>query len=244
MNRLQLCQKLYRILRIGNERIGSGPTTTIGQSAQELEIVSFIDDAYQTIQTEQPEWSFRVKQGTFPLVNGTRVYSRATIQATITDYDQWLALNGWASAHFLIYKTSTGVSDQTPCYYLPYERFRGTHDRNTVATGKPMVFTERPDRSLEFDGTPDADYTATIDYRRTLHVMTTDSDATTGTPIIPEAHHDAIVYLAARNYCDTRDNSEELYKKMDYNYRREMLRLRTEHTPEPLMRLDVFYNPA
>jgi hypothetical protein len=33
-------------------------------------------------------------------------------------------------------------------------------------------------------------------------------------------------------------------KKMDYNYRREMLRLRTEHTPETIMRLDIYYNPA
>lgn len=245
MNRLQLCQKLYGILRAGQLRVGVGPTATTAQEGFELETVNFIDAAYETIQAEQPEWAFRVKQGTFPLVAATRTYSRATIQVTITDYDQWLPLNGhYSQPHVLIYLTSAGVANSTPCFYVPYERWRGNFDVGTRASQKPGYFTERPDRTLEFDGTPDAAYTVVLDYRRTLHVMTTDSDATTGTPIIPAEHHNAIVYLAVMNYCDTREGTKELYIKNERNYRREMLRLRTAQLPEVLLRLDTYYNPA
>lgn len=245
MTRLQLCQKLYRILRGGQQKPGVGPVTTLDQEGYELEIVSFIDDAYETIQAEQMEWAFRVKQGTFPLVAATRTYSRATIQNTLVDYDQWLAINGTHGyPHLLIYPTATGVSDSTPCQYVPYEQFRGWLDVGTRPTGKPSYFTEKPDRTLEFDATPDAAYTVALDYRRTLHVMTTDSDATTGTPIIPADFHNAIVYQAAESYIDGREVSAQMERRIRSNARREMLRLRTAQLPDVSMRLDHFYNPA
>lgn len=239
MTRLELCRKLYRILRGGQLALGSGPAATTSQTGFELEVVSFIDDAYRTIQAEQSEWAFRTKQGTFSITSGTRTYSRATIQATITDYDQWLPLNGNRGApHVLVYLTATGVSDSSPCEYVPYERWRGRFDLGTRPSAKPSWFTEQPDRDLEFDGTPDATYTVALDYRRTLHTLTADATE----PLLPEHLQDAIVWEAAWQYCLTRDGSQQLREKVKPERRQWMLRLRTEQLPEPLIRTDLYWN--
>lgn len=236
MTRLELCQKVQRLLRNTTALPGAAPTATTGQTGMLSEIVAYVDDAYTTIQTARPDWLFRQKQSSFPTVNGTRAYSRSTIRGTITDYDRCVPLlGGGGSRYVLVHLTSTGVADQSWCHYIAYQDWRGYEDRGTLSTGKPSFFTIRPDGTIEFDPTPDAVYTVTVDYIRDLHEMTTDSH----TPLFEEDHHDAVVWGAIKAYAEIRENPI-LRTALD-NYRREMDRLIARYVPELQWDRTLFY---
>lgn len=226
MNRLQLCQKVHRILRIDQNLPGTAPTTTTGQTGVLNEIVKMVDDAYQTIQSAESWWGFRLLQGTFPITDGVRTYTRATIQGTLTTFDEFLVMSGLGPDHLLIHLTATGVADQSPCWYVPYQDWRGFWDRGERSEGKPVRFTIRQDQTIEFDSTPDASYTVTTDYRRTLHEMTADAHE----PLFAADFHDAVVWGAVKAYTETREASQ-LYQLADRNFSREMAKLRFRYLP-------------
>lgn len=236
MTRLQLCQKVHRILRIDQNLPGTAPTTTTGQTGVLNEIVKLVDDAYQTIQSAESWWGFRLTQGTFPISDGTRAYTRATIQGTLTTFDEFLVMSGYGPEHVQVYLTTTGVADMSPCWYVPYQDWRGFWDRGERGEGKPSRFTIRQDQTIEFDPTPDASYTVLTDYRRTLHTFSADADE----PLFAADFHDAIVWGAVKAYSETRDG-DPLYKLSDRNYAREMSRLRFRYLPKLIQDGTLFW---
>lgn len=227
MTRLQLAAKVHRILRMDANLPGTAPTATTGQTGVLNEIVSFVDDAYRTIQTLHDLWGFRLTQGTFAMSLSTRTYTRTTIQAALSTFDEFLIPSGQGPRSFPVYLTTTGVSDSSLCHYIPYKHWRGNYDFGTRSTGKPSYFTVRQDQTLEVDPTPDAAYTIVIDYRRTLHTMTADSHE----PLFADDYHDAVVWGAVKAYCETR-NAPDLYAQADRNYREIIGRMENRYLPE------------
>jgi hypothetical protein len=236
MTRLQLAQKVHRILRIDANLPGTAPTATTGQTGVLNEIVSFVDDAYRQIQSAHEWWGFRLTQGTFNLTSSTRAYTRATIQVSLTTFDQFLPAAGQGFRDIPIYLTATGVSDSSHCAYVPYQQWRSHLDFGTRSSGKPSFFTIRQDQTIEFDPTPNATYTCVLDYRRTLHTMTADAHE----PLFADDYHDAIVWGAVKAYCETRD-APAMYDLATRNFRREMGRLRGRYLPEMTADLTLFY---
>lgn len=226
MTRLQLCQKVHRLLRVDANLPGTAPTATTGQTGVLSEIVQFVDDAYRQIQAEEDWWGFRLTQGTFNLSDGVRAYTRVTVQGTLATFDEALVMSGFGPRHLMIYLTATGVSDSSPCYYVPYQNWRGYVDLGSRPEGKPNHFTIRQDQTFEFDPTPDATYTVALDYRRTQHAMTADAHE----PLFADDYSDAIVWGAIKAYAETRDGA--LYDLASRNYARELGRLRGRYLPE------------
>lgn len=238
MSYLTLCQDVAVILRADNNQVGVAPTAVTSQTEVLAEIVHFVNKASLEIQAEQEAWAFRILRNTFNVSSDTRTYTRATIQASLSTFDLIVPFKGLTlDRHILCHLTATGVSDQTPCFFVPYEKWRGYFDMGTRPTGKPGYYTFRPDGTLEVDPTPDATYTLTFDYRRTLQTLSTNSDE----PVIPTQHQRAIVWKAVLLYCDSRDGTGELYQKADRNYRRIMAEMRSEQLPEPILRLTSYY---
>ncbi len=227
MTRLQLCQKVGRLLRSLTSLPGVGPTATTGQTGMELEIVSHVDDAYLSIQNRYQDWAFRRKQGTFNLSNGVRTYSRSTIVGSIADWERIFPMPS-GTRKTLIHLTSTGVSDQSYCWFWLYDDWRGDYDRGTRPTGKPIRFTEQPSGTLEFDGTPDATYTVTTDYTRTPHTLAADSDE----PIFDAAYHDVIVWDAVRQFSIIRAGGSELMRNADREFNRLLGLMEGRYRPE------------
>lgn len=237
MSRLTLAKKLHRYLRVDTNSPGAAPTTTLAQTGILGEIVSFVDDAYLDIQKLHEWWGFRLLQGTFNTVAATRTYTRATVQATLTTFDQFLFHTAQGPRSFLIHLTSTGVSDQSPCYYIPYQQWRTVIDQGTAQTGKPSRFTIRQDQTIEFDPTPAAIYTCTIDYRRTLHVFSADADET----LWSDDFDDAVLWRAVMLYGNTRTIPTDMREEARREYRRELNRMRSRYLPEPTFDLTTFY---
>lgn len=226
MTRLQLCQDLHRILRIDSNLPGTAPTATTGQTGVLREIVDFIDESYRRIQSAEEWWGFRLTQGTFPTVASTRAYTRTTVQSSLSTFDQYLVMSGYGTRHVQVYLT--GVEDMSPCFYIPYQEWRGLWDRGERPEGKPAYFTVRQDQTIEFDPTPDDVYTISLDYRRTLHTLTSDSTE----PLFAADYHDAIVWGGVLAYCRTRESVGELRSEAFREYNRLLNAMRIRYLPE------------
>jgi hypothetical protein len=231
MTRLELCQAVQGLMRGATGALGTTPTTTLAQTGVEGEIVRWVDYAYRDIQNEQEEWRFRTKRGSFNTVASTRVY---TVSSSVTDFDKLLPSMAQSGDRYItIYKTSEGVGSETRVWYVPYEQWQqGVFDTGSRPEGKPVRFTIEPDGQIAFDPTPDAIYTVNFDYRRTLHAMTTDADATTGTPIIPSRFHFAIVWGALMYYCLVRGDADKLEARCGREYAKVMNQMRFDQLPE------------
>ena len=227
MTYLTICQDVARILRVGEGDLGSVPGSTVGQVGVMYEITQFVTDAYEQVQTDQRYWNFMRTQGTFPLSASTRTYTRAAIQGTLSTYDRIIPSNVVGDQFFLIYTTATGVGDQTQCWYVPYEDWRGFYDVGTRPLGKPGRFTERPDGTLEFDPTPDKAYTVTLDYLRTVATFASDSTV----PIVPAEYTKAIVWRAVLNYYETRGGEAYQEARAMREWKTWINNLRTDQLP-------------
>lgn len=233
MNRLQLCQTVQGLYRGATGALAMTPTTTLGQTGVEGEVVRFVDYAYRDIQNDQAEWLFRTKRGSFNTVASTRAY---TITSSVTDYEALLPSSAQDIYRFItLYLTSEGVENETRIWYVPYEQWQQSYlEFGTRPEARPVRFTIEPDGQIAFDPTPDAIYTVVFDYRRTLHELTTDADATTGTPIIPAPYRMAIVWRALVYFALTRDVPQGAQAKWEREYARELNRLRIEQLAKPL----------
>jgi len=222
VNYLALCKFAHRYIGAGDDLPGTAPTTTVAQTGFLYEITQWVNDAYSDIQQEQQYWNWK-RSRTFSLAlsNGVATYSRATIQVQLPTWDYIIPMvDRSGTPYVLVHRTSVGFSDQTLCFFIPYQDWRGYKDRGTIPSGKPVYYTELPDKSLSFYPTPDAAYTVTTDYRKVLDVLSGDSD----TPEMPDQYHEAIAWGAAalwalqresaNKYAAFRDKRDEIMDKM------------------------------
>ena len=246
MNFLQLCQRVQLLGRFEKGLVGTTPTTTLSQSGSLLEIVTWVDQAYQDIQSKHRHWRFLTTAGSFNTVDGTRAYVPETQISTFERLIPYMAQESMRP-FIMGYLTATGESDAQPIYFVPWSEFAGgVLDRGTRPEGRPSRFTIQPDGDWEFDPTPDAIYTLTFYFKRTLHKLSTvvapAVDADDNEPLIPEAFHMAIVCGALRYYTITRDAPDSLTIKYEREYAREMRRLENDQLPDAIL-TEVFYHP-
>lgn len=84
MNYLQICQFAHRRIGGGNELPGTAPTTVTGQSGFLYEIVTSVNDVYQTLLNEQDSWTFLQRQTTMLLPAGMNTI-RPRFSITLSD---------------------------------------------------------------------------------------------------------------------------------------------------------------
>ena len=183
MTRLELCQRL-RSECVGVS--GSGPTSTLNQSGDMLRVVNWIDSAYEDIQNLDPRWNFLRKTFSFNTVAAQQGYTQT--QAGAADQGTWKL------DHVKSYLTSEGSAGEIIMSAPDWESFYQVYmlGATRTQTGRPLVVTEKPDRSLALWPIPDAIYTVTGEYWRAPHQMTADAHV----PILPEQFHMLIVWRA------------------------------------------------
>lgn len=226
---LQVCQRLHLLLRTGEDKVGTAPTTVIGQEGMLSEIVEWVKQSNIDIINAHPSWSFMTTQGTLALPASTQEVNPAT---TIGDYGTILPYDASRGSRFaLVYKVS--AADETPVYFTPWQLWAGgVYNIGTRSEGRPYRFTINPSGNLELDPIPDDAYTLRFDYRKTVQTLANDSDV----PLVPAGHRMAIVFHAITNYyCMTRDSTIEFRSKAEVNLQREMRNLYRDHSPEYLI---------
>jgi hypothetical protein len=217
MTYLQLCQLTHRLVRAGNAAAGTKPTVIpVGVNEDQIvyDIVNIIPRAWEWVQNEHPSWLFMRKQGQFSLTAGTRTYSLATIQASITDYYGFIPF--WGSSSFPYYYIrdpgATLIQDY-PYAYVEYIDWRGVWDRRPrPAPFLPTMLTQWPDKTIEVDPAPNlapsgGQWQLGFDYRRTNQVLS----ASTDVPILPPEYHELIAWVAVRMLAEIRQEQSMLY---------------------------------
>lgn len=223
---LQLCQRVHRYARIGEDAPGTAPLTVAGQQGVLAEIVSWVQDAYEDIQLDQDDWAFRKAPITVQVAAGQR---NADIAGALADFDAVRPYTADACSRYILgAPADAGAEARQPVYFVAWADWAGGHDALSLASGRPVRYTVDAAGLLRLYPTPDVAFNLTLDYQRAVQVMAADADV----PIVPLQHQAAIVWRALMYYADTRDNTDALYKKWERRRRQAMRRLYRDQLPE------------
>lgn len=218
MNRLQLVQRLHLECRMS----GSRPSTTLNTSGQTERLVSWIDTAWQDLQTLHTNWDWLRTSCSFTTTEGRSSYTAA--QCGVTD------LGIWIPDSFRTYNTTAGINSETPLFEIGYDEWRDTYlfGANRSTYSQPCHIAVTPDKSLAFGPITDDGYTVLGDYFRAPTAMDEDSDEPTG---LPTQFHMAIVYLAMIDY-GAAEVAAEVIGRGEKKYKSLLSRLEIDYLPK------------
>ena len=210
---LGLVQRAYREAGL----TGSGPASVLNQVGRNQDMVNWVLQAHEEIQTAQTEWSFDWAQGTFSLTSGNDTYDPAVDFAVTGGVRAFVRTGAYA------YPTASGVNGRNWLEYLEWERFRQLVV--PVVPGTPVGFTLRPDGDVQYYPRPNAATKAVHEYYRNPQTLTADADI----PRMPVWSHMGIVWKAVMIGCGkTKDwtrfeSAEEEYERIYQRLLRECM---------------------
>jgi len=185
---LQLCQT------VGSESgtITDGKLTTVsGQTGRLAKVVRWTNRAWRNIQTAHAGWLWMRSDFTGGTSEDTRTYSGSDLGVS-SRFGEFIYSGREDEGRYSIYKSATGVSDERPLIYRPYDYFYAVLMRGTQTSGYPRYFTITPDNKLALHPIPDGEYKVKGPYRKDVQDLASDSDE----PEMPARYHDIIVDLA------------------------------------------------
>jgi len=189
MNYLSMVQRLHSEAA----RQGTTPATVVGATGFNARLVSWIQTAYEDVQSEHETWLFRRAEFSEVTVSGTSNYSAS--DWAITDLGAWkVNPNPEELSGVRLY---SAVADEQDLEYIPWDYFRSTYKFGSFRSqsGRPTIFSIKPDMSMELWPIPDAVYTVNGEYYMDMQTMALDADI----PILPD-YHMAIVWKALMYY--------------------------------------------
>lgn len=185
-----LLQLVQAVGRESGTMTGVNITTVEGQANRELKVVNYTIAAWVMIQNLHGGW--RWMRSEFPAAALT---SASTARYTaagwgITDFAEWIRERD----SLTIYLQATGVSDEGPLDFIPFEQWRRSYARGTQTNSRPSHWSVSPDNEICFGPIPDAVYCVNGLYRETPQVLAANAD----TPNCPARFHDIIVWRAVQ----------------------------------------------
>lgn len=220
MNKLELTKRLSREAGVNQ----SGPVTTINQVGDYKRLVDWIDTAYEDIQTAHATWQFLRKEFSFATVSGTATYTPAA--AGLSDFAEWVSDDDGDSENFRIYLTA---ADEQFIDYIPWDLFREVYLFGTqrTQTGRPTVYTIKPDDTLMFFPIPNDVFTCLGEYFRIPFTMTLNDDE----PVFPDRFHIAVMWQALKYYGAYSQESDK-YMTGQIEYRKRLRALEKSQLPQ------------
>ena len=218
MTRLELVQFVAQ--NLGTEDRDEITSTTSPNRDYTRDIVEAVDAAWEEIQVmHEGTWHWRREQQTFDTAVSDREYA-------FTDIDDDTV--GIIPFRHSPDSESYILIDDNPVYFIPYQQWRGYWDRGTRSVQRPQYFTIRHDGGgkIEFDPTPDAVYTVTLDILHDVQDLTADADV----PLMPPRFHRVIALLACRYLAEYDENPR--LALFEQRYKRWMNDLREDQLPK------------
>jgi len=212
MNFLQMSQAVRRESGIS----GDGPPNVAGQTGMFGKIVNWVRQAHEEIQLAEHQWRYDWAQTIQPLTQGQESYNPE---------DWGLEVRQWKRDTPYVYLTANGPIGKTWLDFIDYPSFVHLSDSN--ATGLPVYFTEKPDRSLAFYPAPMDGVTLVMEYFQRPEVLMQNND----TQRMPIEYHMAIVWRAVMMCCAEIEDMTR-FQSAQQNYMELMKRMRvTELEP-------------
>lgn len=205
MNFLQLVARLSQEAQIS----GEGPSTTIGQTGENRNLVNWTNSAWEEIQMMQPDWLWM--RGFFNFTTTENQASYTTVQAGIAS-----RFSSWVKASMRVYETSIGEDNSTELPFLDYPTYRSYYLTNTQAPGRPVIHSVAPNRDLYLGPKPNGTgYTIKGEYNKSIQSLSADADE----PEMPSEYHMMIVYLALMKYARA-EVAGEIYTDAQAEFRK------------------------
>lgn len=215
LNFLALAQRAYRESGL----TGAGPTSVLNQTGRNQDMVNWVLQAHEEIQTSRPDWKFDWAQGTFNLTIDDDQYNPTTDFGVVGGVREFLRTGAYS------YPTANGVNGRLFLEYVEWERFRQLII--PVVPGQPVAFCVRPDGDVQYYPRPNVAITAVHEYYRNPQTLATDIDI----PRQPEWSHMAIVWKTVMISCGkTKDWSR--FDTAEENYEAIYQRMLREQTPQ------------
>lgn len=168
----------------------SGTLATVtGATGRWATIVRFVSQAWENIQKDRNDWTFRRKAFSSSLAAGTATYAASAF--SITDFGGWLRERDGFEP-ITIYDPALGQGDETQVCQIKHDQYLMSYDRGSHDQNRPLHVARTPDRGLSFGPTPDKVYTVRGWYKREVQVLADDADV----PYIDDEFHDVIKWRA------------------------------------------------
>lgn len=206
--------KLCKDVRAQAGLSGDGPSSTENQNGIYADVVRWVAESYNEIQTLYENWNFLYSYESFTLQE-----TQQTFPALATYSIRQIAKDS------LLLQFQLG--DKERLKYVPWSIFKNSTEFLSSDIGKPDRYTEMPDGNLMFYPTPDADYTIYFEGFSRPDVMV----ASGAEPVFASQYHDLIKLLALMKYGEYY-NSSEVYKSAERNYNKMIKKMEFSELPK------------
>lgn len=187
-------------------------------------IVKWTVQAWEMIQRERRDWTFRRKQFSHALVIGQTGYTAT--EMGITDFGGWLVnRDGYKS--FTLYDSTIGRSDEGALRLVSYEDWLSLYDIGAPDSQRPNHIALGFDRKLYLGPPTDAAYVLRGWYQRSIQTLAANADE----PYIDAEYHQAIVWRALMLMSDDDEDVAGSGSHMQ-EYRRIYSAMAREYTPK------------
>lgn len=216
MNFLQLVQRLRQECASS----GASPATVLNQTGEMNRLVTWINAAWQDIQSTHADWFF---------LRGAVSFNSVAAQQSYTPTQVGIAnLGSYKLDSFRLYSASVGVSNEMILPFKPYDDFRNLYQFGTMRTTsmRPIFFTVDPQKNFLLGPLPDDIYNVNGEAFTRPTDLALDADI----PSLPVQYHMAIVYRAMMHYGEY-EAAPEVYQHGELEFKRMMLRLEIDQIP-------------
>jgi hypothetical protein len=216
MNFLAIVQRLRQECAIA----GTGPSAVTSQTGELKRLVDWVATSWLEIQNLHDDWDWMRGTFSFTTTPNDDAYSASDVGIS-TRFGYW--------DRNMVRVYATSVSDETELIYLPYEDWRVRYRVGTNTPSRPVNWSIHPDRSLLLGYKPDAAYTVSGEYGKTVQELTADADI----PECPTQYHMVIVYRAMMKYARY-SAAPEIYEDAKIEYLSYLRKMESRHLPEIL----------
>lgn len=206
MTYLQLVRRLARMC--GFTASSTWPSTTVSQTGQALDAVTWLNDAWVEMQRDK-DWRWMRSRFTVNTVDGddTYAYGDCTDVLTsvpITRFAKWLITDPENPP--TAYLTSAGLTGNYYLTFVSWERFRAIYRIGVVQEGPPLHITIDPQDNIVVGPEPNDIYTILGEYQRSAQNLTADADV----PELPADFHLLLAYEALLIYGTDQAATEQI----------------------------------
>lgn len=174
---------------------GDGPSNVVGQTGIYSDVVRWVEEAYNEIQSLHENWNFLFKEGSFILQAGFSTYPIAETE------ELRLLVKGSLTIQY-------NLGFKKRLRYIPYTTWRNSAKYLEEQEGQPTEYTELPSGDIKFyPSSPTLDYQINYEGYSRPHVMVDSVD----TPLFASQWHEMIKLKALIRYSEFY-NSPEIYE--------------------------------
>ena len=192
---------------------GTGPASVTGQTGIHADIVRWVAESYNDIQTAHENWDFLFARKEFELQAGFDEYDLDALGLRVIAYDTFLI--------------QFEADAKERLKFVPYSIFKIDTRFLETETGEPEFVTERPDNTLEFWKVADRDYTIYLEGFAVPDIMTESAD----TPVFHSQYDELIKAGALMRYADFY-NVPNIMNRAEKTYTRLMKQLEYSKLPK------------